>query len=297
MIIIKKLLILGALGASALGVNAQKAKAATVNQNVNANSVKRTVNNDNGVSVFTNYENARYTGELLRTGDEVNVYDTKTDLAGNKWIKIGQGEWIMEQYTVQSGSTQSTSQSNSTQYRSGSTSQSNSTQYGSSSTSQSNSTQYGSGSTSQSNSTQYGSGSTSQSNSTQYGSGSTSQSNSTQYRSSSTSQSNSTQYRSSSTSQSRSTVVSQSPRRSAQSANAWLPPNENSAKEWIAQRESGGSYTAQNGQYYGRYQLSRSYLNGNYSSANQEKVANNYVKNRYGSWSNAKSFWQTHGWY
>ena len=31
------------------------------------------------------------------------------------------------------------------------------------------------------------------------------------------------------------------------------------AKEWIAQKESSGSYTAQNGQYYGRYQLSLSY--------------------------------------
>ena len=32
------------------------------------------------------------------------------------------------------------------------------------------------------------------------------------------------------------------------------------AKEIIAQRESSGSYTAQNGQYYGRYQLTMSYL-------------------------------------
>ena len=40
-----------------------------------------------------------------------------------------------------------------------------------------------------------------------------------------------------------------------------------SAKEWIAQRESGGSYSATNGQYIGRYQLSASYLNGDYSEA------------------------------
>ena len=38
--------------------------------------------------------------------------------------------------------------------------------------------------------------------------------------------------------------------------------SEAAAKEWIANRESGGSYTAQNGQYYGRYQLSLSYLGG-----------------------------------
>lgn len=41
----------------------------------------------------------------------------------------------------------------------------------------------------------------------------------------------------------------------------------------IAQRESSGSYDATNGQYIGRYQLSASYLNGDYSPANQERVA------------------------
>lgn len=70
-----------------------------------------------------------------------------------------------------------------------------------------------------------------------------------------------------------------------------------SAKSWIANKESGGSYTATNGQYYGKYQLSKSYLKGDYSAANQEKVANSYVNSRYGSWSAAKSFWQSHGWY
>ncbi|MCQ2557411.1 LysM peptidoglycan-binding domain-containing protein [Ligilactobacillus equi] len=69
------------------------------------------------------------------------------------------------------------------------------------------------------------------------------------------------------------------------------------AKEWIAQRESGGSYSAANGQYIGRYQLSASYLNGDYSPANQERVADQYVASRYGSWSNAQAFWQSHGWY
>lgn len=69
------------------------------------------------------------------------------------------------------------------------------------------------------------------------------------------------------------------------------------AKAWIAARESGGSYTAQNGQYYGKYQLSSSYLNGDYSAANQERVADNYVASRYGSWTAAQQFWQGHGWY
>lgn len=69
------------------------------------------------------------------------------------------------------------------------------------------------------------------------------------------------------------------------------------AKEWIAQKESSGSYTAQNGQYYGRYQLTLSYLNGDLSPENQERVADNYVSQRYGSWSAAKDFWLANGWY
>lgn len=73
--------------------------------------------------------------------------------------------------------------------------------------------------------------------------------------------------------------------------------SEAAAKAWIAARESGGNYNAQNGNYYGKYQLSRSYLNGDYSAANQERVADQYVANRYGSWSAAQSFWQSHGWY
>lgn len=81
------------------------------------------------------------------------------------------------------------------------------------------------------------------------------------------------------------------------SASDGLSAEDVAAKEWIAQKESSGSYTAQNGQYYGRYQLSLSYLNGDLSPENQEKVANQYVVNRYGSWSAAKNFWLANGWY
>ncbi len=81
------------------------------------------------------------------------------------------------------------------------------------------------------------------------------------------------------------------------SASDGLSAEDAAAKEWIAQKESSGSYTAQNGQYYGRYQLSLSYLNGDLSPKNQEKVANQYVVNRYGSWSAAKNFWLANGWY
>jgi len=71
----------------------------------------------------------------------------------------------------------------------------------------------------------------------------------------------------------------------------------NDAKEWIAQKESSGSYTATNGRYIGRYQLDSSYLNGDYSAANQERVAEQYVASRYGSWEAAQAFWLANGWY
>jgi len=78
---------------------------------------------------------------------------------------------------------------------------------------------------------------------------------------------------------------------------ATVSRSEAEAKEWIAQKESGGSYTATNGQYIGRYQLTDSYLNGDYSAENQERVADAYVAGRYGSWSAAKNFWLNNGWY
>ena len=73
--------------------------------------------------------------------------------------------------------------------------------------------------------------------------------------------------------------------------------SEAAAKAWIAARESGVNYGATNGQYIGKYQLSASYLNGDYSAANQERVADQYVASRYGSWQNAQAHWQANGWY
>ncbi|QCA27905.1 LysM peptidoglycan-binding domain-containing protein [Vagococcus xieshaowenii] len=73
--------------------------------------------------------------------------------------------------------------------------------------------------------------------------------------------------------------------------------SEADAKSWIAFKESTNNYNARNGQYVGKYQLTDSYLNGDYSPANQERVADNYVSSRYGSWQAAKNFWLANGWY
>lgn len=93
--------------------------------------------------------------------------------------------------------------------------------------------------------------------------------------------------------------VAQSQQAPAQNNNQSYQGSSNWAKEWIAQRESGGSYTAYNpnGGYYGRYQLNPSLVPYGASPAQQEAAADNYVTQRYGSWENAQAFWQRNGWY
>lgn len=83
----------------------------------------------------------------------------------------------------------------------------------------------------------------------------------------------------------------------ATTTTAPVAPTTSSAKDIIASRESGGDYNAQNGRYVGKFQLDAAYLNGDYSPANQERVADNYVSGRYGSWDNALAFWNANGWY
>lgn len=93
--------------------------------------------------------------------------------------------------------------------------------------------------------------------------------------------------------------VAQNQQAPAQNNNQSYQGSSNWAKEWIAQRESGGSYTAYNprGGYYGRYQLNPSLVRYGASPAEQEAAADNYVAQRYGSWENAQAFWQRNGWY
>lgn len=76
-----------------------------------------------------------------------------------------------------------------------------------------------------------------------------------------------------------------------------LSSSERAAKLWIIHKESNGDYHARNGKYIGRFQLTNTYLKGDYSKTNQERTAARYVKTRYGSWVAAKRFWQANGWY
>lgn len=84
------------------------------------------------------------------------------------------------------------------------------------------------------------------------------------------------------------------PKRTYYAASSW---SGGSAKDFIIYHESRGDYNARNGKYYGAYQMDESRLNGDYSKENQDRVAEQYVADRYGSWENAMAFWQSHGWY
>ena len=95
--------------------------------------------------------------------------------------------------------------------------------------------------------------------------------------------------------QNQSQEVSQNNNQTSQSSQTTTSGS--SAENQIAQAESGGSWTAQNGRYYGKFQLDSSYLHGDYSPANQEKVFHQYCNQRYGSVQNALSFRESHGWY
>lgn len=75
------------------------------------------------------------------------------------------------------------------------------------------------------------------------------------------------------------------------------PVQSNNAKSQIAMIESTNNYNATNGKYIGKYQLDESYLNGDYSPENQERVADQYVTERYGSWDAALAFHNANGWY
>lgn len=75
---------------------------------------------------------------------------------------------------------------------------------------------------------------------------------------------------------------------------------------WIMQHESGGNTHAKNptSTAYGAFQMLKAtrkqYMGADWQSSDlgaQYKGASGYVNQRYGGWSGAKQFWQSHHWY
>ncbi|MCD5531471.1 aggregation promoting factor [Lactobacillus delbrueckii subsp. lactis] len=266
-------LALTGVAAIGLGTNGQ-ADAATIGDSVTVDYI-----DGQSIATWSNYYTATVTGSV-KDGSSWKVVKTARDASGEKWYKIGNRQWIMAKYTTEaSTASNSTYNANTTSTNTAnSTTSSTGTGYTTSYSSSANNYGYGS------NYNYSYSANTGAANTSSYSASTTSSSTSasTSTASASTSSSTSTSTASASTSSSTSTSSSSS---------------EEAAKAWIASKESGGSYTASNGNYYGKYQLSLSYLNGDTSAANQERVANSYVQSRYGSWTAAKAFWQANGWY
>lgn len=268
-------LALTGVAAISLGTNGQ-ADAATIGDSVTVDYI-----DGQSIATWSNYHTATVTGSV-KDGSSWQVVKTARDASGEKWYKIGNRQWIMAKYT-----TEASTASNSTY--NANTSSTNTANTANNTTSSTTGNSYQAKSTNSSTATGYTTSYSSSANNYGYGS-------SYNYSySANTGSANTSSYSASTTSSS--TSASTSTASASTSSSTSSSSSEEAAKAWIANKESGGSYTASNGNYYGKYQLSLSYLNGDTSAANQEKVANSYVLSRYGSWTAAKAFWQANGWY
>ena len=280
-------LALTGVAAIGLGTNGQ-ADAATIGDSVTVDYI-----DGQSIATWSNYYTATVTGSV-KDGSSWKVVKTARDASGEKWYKIGNRQWIMAKYT-----TEAATASNSTYNANTTSTTSSTTGYTTSYSSSANNYGYGSNynysysaNTGPANTSSY-SANTGSANTSSYSSN-TGSANTSSY-SANTGSANTSSYSASTTSSS--TSASTSTASASTSSSTSSSSSEEAAKAWIASKESGGSYTASNGNYYGKYQLSLSYLNGDTSAANQEKVANSYVQSRYGSWTAAKAFWQANGWY
>ena len=270
--------------------NTNDAQAATIVQN-DTNVV--TINNANStVAVWDGVENAHFTGKELVHGTTWKVIRTAYDAMGNKWYDLGANQWIMAKYTVEGGNaatakvaTATTAQAPAQQAQA-SVQKQQTTQVQQSAQKQTTSVASQQVNTQAKAATQVQHQTVAQAPKTNYNYN-------VQRTYSAPVQQRTYSYVSA---QKQTTQVAQKTQTTT-SYTSNASGSEAAAKAWIAGRESGGSYSARNGQYIGKYQLSASYLGGDYSAANQERVADNYVKSRYGSWTGAQKFWQTNGWY
>ena len=269
--------------------NTNDAQAATIVQN-DTNVV--TINNANStVAVWDGIENANFTGKELVHGTTWKVVRTAYDARGNKWYDLGANQWIMAKYTVEGGNAASAQVATpvapqaQAPVQKQETTQVQQTKPATPAASQQASAQQ----TTQVQAPAQKQQTVVQAPKTNYN-----------YNVQRTYSAPVQQQRTYSyaPAQKQTTQVAQTAQTQATTSyTSNVSGSEAAAKAWIAGRESGGSYSARNGQYIGKYQLSASYLGGDYSAANQERVADNYVKSRYGSWTGAQKFWQTNGWY
>ena len=289
--------------------NTNDAQAATIVQN-DTNVV--TINNANStVAVWDGIENANFTGKELVHGTTWKVVRTAYDAMGNKWYDLGANQWIMAKYTVEGGNAATAKVATTVAPQAQASVQQAQTQVQApvqkqqtaqvQQPVQKQTTTVASQQVSAQN-TQAKTAAPAQQAQAPAQHQTVAQAPKTNYNynvqrtySAPVQQQRTYSY---APAQKQTTQVAQNTQTQATTGyTSNVSGSEAAAKAWIAGRESGGSYSARNGQYIGKYQLSASYLGGDYSAANQERVADNYVKSRYGSWTGAQKFWQTNGWY
>ena len=289
--------------------NTNDAQAATIVQN-DTNVV--TINNANStVAVWDGIENANFTGKELVHGTTWKVVRTAYDAMGNKWYDLGANQWIMAKYTVEGGNAATAKVATAVAPQAQASVQQAQTQSQApvqkqqtaqvQQPVQKQTTTVASQQVSAQN-TQAKTAAPAQQAQAPAQHQTVAQAPKTNYNynvqrtySAPVQQQRTYSY---APAQKQTTQVAQNTQTQATTSyTSNVSGSEAAAKAWIAGRESGGSYSARNGQYIGKYQLSASYLGGDYSAANQERVADNYVKSRYGSWTGAQKFWQTNGWY
>ena len=279
--------------------NTNDAQAATIVQN-DTNVV--TINNANStVAVWDGIENANFTGKELVHGTTWKVVRTAYDVMGNKWYDLGANQWIMAKYTVEGGNAASAQVATPVAPQAQAPVQQQTTVQAPVQKQETTQVQQAKPATPAA-SQQASAQQTTQVQAPVQKQQTAVQAPKTNYNynvqrtySAPVQQQRTYSY---APAQKQTTQVAQTAQTQATTSyTSNVSGSEAAAKAWIAGRESGGSYSARNGQYIGKYQLSASYLGGDYSAANQERVADNYVKSRYGSWTGAQKFWQTNGWY
>ena len=279
--------------------NTNDAQAATIVQN-DTNVV--TINNANStVAVWDGIENANFTGKELVHGTTWKVVRTAYDVMGNKWYDLGANQWIMAKYTVEGGNAASAQVATPVAPQAQAPVQQQTTVQAPVQKQETTQVQQAKPATPAA-SQQASAQQTTQVQAPVQKQQTAVQAPKTNYNynvqrtySAPVQQQRTYSY---APAQKQTTQVAQPAQTQATTSyTSNVSGSEAAAKAWIAGRESGGSYSARNGQYIGKYQLSASYLGGDYSAANQERVADNYVKSRYGSWTGAQKFWQTNGWY
>ena len=85
-------------------VSAVKPDSTTANVQAATTRVKINYVPGYGVNIWDNYNHGHFTGQRAPHGTTWNVINQATDKKGRTWYQVGEGQWIMAQYTVPANS-------------------------------------------------------------------------------------------------------------------------------------------------------------------------------------------------